>query len=175
MEVEFDQTIEDFVNYNLYHMEHSRTIKRRIFTSRIIFAMMVILLSLVLLFLIERQINVMMVTISIIGAIFMYFIIPTIYKYNTLSNVRGMLKEADNKSILGKRVLEISDKGIIYKNIAGEGSYNWQSIIRIEENDQYIFLYQSSTSAIILPKRAFASIEEKKEFTSLLSEEIKRK
>jgi hypothetical protein len=123
--------------------------------------------------LLEIQIVIVpLIIISSIGAIILYFIIPTIYRNTTMNNVRKMLKEGDNKSILGRKILELSEKGLHITGNAGEGSYNWQSIIRLEENEKYLFLYQSSYTAIVIPKKAFTSIEELQKINSYIREKV---
>ncbi|WP_394899789.1 YcxB family protein, partial [Clostridium tertium] len=83
--------------------------------------------------------------------------------------IRKMLEEKRNESLIGERILEIDGENIRIISDSGENIIYIKSIKNIIENDEYIFIYINSISAIIIPIKVFKSIEDKELFKSLLN------
>lgn len=75
-----------------------------------------------------------------------------------------MLEEGDNENLLNHRKLTLRVDGI--QQISEHNVVNtpWEQIDSIWETEDYLFLYISSLSAYIIPKRAFNSKEDQEDF-----------
>ena len=103
----------------------------------------------------------------VLGGIFggvMYFVTPYIYKRNIVGQVRKLLKEGSNMSLLGHYEMHLSPDEIQYKMLASETKLKWSSVDKVVQNDRYIFIYIGAIQALIIPKSAFPSNSQQKEF-----------
>lgn len=78
-----------------------------------------------------------------------------------------MLNEGKNSGILDNHSLSITEKGIIDKAEYSEEKFNL--IEKVVESNTHIFIYVSSLSACIIPKRIFNNLEEKQELLNALN------
>lgn len=60
--------------------------------------------------------------------------------------------------------LSIDPAGLSAKTSADESRYPWQTMYSLEEDAGYLFLFISRNSAFIVPKRAFATLNEAQTF-----------
>ena len=103
----------------------------------------------------------------VIGAVFSVgacLIYPYIYRKNVIRQARKLFKEGSNKSLIGRQEMRLSPDGIHYKTVASESNLNWSSIDKVLQNDKYIFMYIGAINALVVPKSAFASSRQQKEF-----------
>jgi hypothetical protein len=174
MKVEFERTVEDIININLYHLDHSPTIKKSASRIKIISSLLLIIFAFGILYSIHGRIDIIIIILPVIGAIILYLIYPVMYKKETIKRIRNGLKEGDDKYELGKQIIELSDRGININTATEESIVKWDSIIKVEENNQYVFLYQSSTRLIPIPIKSFPSLEEKQRFVAFINDHMKK-
>ncbi len=62
------------------------------------------------------------------------------------------LKGGDNSSLLGPHELELTQEHIHLVLPQSEQKIKWGGIKRLEETDQYYFLFDTALSAVIIPK-----------------------
>lgn len=65
--------------------------------------------------------------------------------------------EGHNRSIVGRKQITINEDFIETKGKFGTGQFYWGGVEKIEENNDYIFIFIATNSAYIIPKRAFAN------------------
>lgn len=95
------------------------------------------------------------------------FVIGPAYVFYTLWSVRRrarrltrkLLAEGKNRSVLSEHRIFLNDEGITSETALIRSLYRWPVIERIVETSEYLFLFVSGFSAIVIPKRAFASDE----------------
>jgi hypothetical protein len=178
MNIEFERTIEDLIDFNLFHMAHSATFKQQKFTVQVLVGIFVAMLIFGFFYLLFGFLD------SIFGIIFLsrpgmsYFILiislllgtwgfiqfPSIDHKQTISKIKKMLNEEDNTKMLGHQAISLSPEGIFSKSQAGESKVNWSAISKVEKNDKRFFLYLGSVNAIIIPKDCFKSEKEQQDF-----------
>ena len=83
-----------------------------------------------------------------------------------------MLEEGDNENLFNQRTLVLTDEGITETSSIGESHIRWDKINHLEETEDYLYIYVSSVSAHIVPKRVFKNSNEQKEFINKISEQI---
>ena len=172
MQIEFERTEEDMIQFNLFHLSHSPSIKQQIFITQIVMAVLVFILPIgVSLF----RSNDLSFSDYLVGAIFsiaIYFAWPYMYRTAAIRGVKRLLKEGNNKSLLGPNIISLLPEGIFGKSPARESKLNWSSIDKILQNDKYIFIYLGAINALVIPKNAFASDLQRKEFLNYLDSHI---
>lgn len=81
------------------------------------------------------------------------------------------LPPTDAGYIIGPRSVSLTDAGIREKSDRHDSFFPWKSVQRVEFTEAHVFVMVASIAAIIVPRRAFASDEERNQFV----EEVKRR
>ncbi len=105
----------------------------------------------------------LLITFSIIGVVWIVYY-PKYFYGLIIKNTKKMLKEGKNDGLLGEHKMILSEEGLIDFNINGETKVKWVGIKKIEEDENYFYIYNTAVSAYILPKISLKNIERTKEF-----------
>lgn len=124
-----------------------------------------------ILFIVTNHSQQMQVDFIIFGliAIVYFLLVPWLIKRSILKRVKDILRQPENKHVLGATEITISEHGILDKDEDSETRYNWEAIMRKAETPWCYYLYTNSYHAIVLPKRALQNPEEKQELERLLN------
>lgn len=82
---------------------------------------------------------------------------PNIIKRVGINSIKRTYLEGENKNIFAGRTIDILPDKIIVNTEYSESSISWKAIEKLLENDKYIFIYTSTTAAIIIPKSTIPS------------------
>jgi Ca2+/Na+ antiporter len=168
VKLKYNLTEEDYINFNIAHMKNSKSLKRTMMINRFLTP----LIFLVMPFVLDEISNISFWYWAVIFVLtYILWVVlyeKNVYKIN-IKRIRKMLEEKRNESLIGERILEIDGENIRIINDRGENIIYIKSIKNIIENDEYIFIYINSISAIIIPIKVFKSIEDKELFKSLLN------
>jgi hypothetical protein len=175
MNIEFERTIQDVIDFNLFHMAHSPSIKRQLLLMQVLTGLLVIPLSLGILYLAYHTINAFMVIVSILGGALAFVLYPQSNRKSTINRIKKMLSEGNNNALLGHQVVTLSPEGIFVKNQSAESKINWSTVDKVSENDKHVYLYTSSINALVIPKNCFQSEKEKQEFLEYVKKHHQQK
>lgn len=75
-----------------------------------------------------------------------------------------MIREGKNEGLIGEHKLITTAEGITDTTSTGETKVNWSGIKSLRENSDYLYIYNSSVSAYILPKRELENVEVERDF-----------
>lgn len=164
MKIEFERTQEDFLEFNLFHISHSPTIRRQVLLNQVAMGVLIFVGSIGGIFLSVGYLPTSIYIVAPVVSILASFAYPYIYRRSVIRQAQKLLKEGSNKSLLGHHEISLSSDGIFYKSLAGETKLNWQSVEKVLQNDKYIFMYIGAINALVVPKSAFASSHQQKEF-----------
>ncbi|MFC0213952.1 YcxB family protein [Paenibacillus chartarius] len=78
----------------------------------------------------------------------------------------------ENKGIVGEQELEVTEKGLVWKNEATEGLTQWSGIEGVEQNKEYVFIFINKIMAHIVPKRTFESQTELDRFLAGIQQNL---
>jgi ABC-type nickel/cobalt efflux system permease component RcnA len=76
-------------------------------------------------------------------------------------------EEKPGRGQLGRHKIRLTETEIVETTDVGESRTNWVGVDRIEQNDDYIFVYTTPHSAHVIPKRAFDSAGQAASFYQL--------
>lgn len=93
-------------------------------------------------------------------------------RINAKKQAEKITHDEDNSSFFLETLYDISDAGIIRKDENTEARFRWTAFVRKEETADYYFLFFSSVQALIFPKRVFKTMEDRKQFEKLLSQQL---
>lgn len=109
-------------------------------------------------------------TVYILWAIFY----PKYYIWEITRKVNKLLNEDKYISMIGKRSINLTKEGIVETSAQNESKAKWESVGRINETKEHIFIYISPVAAFIVPTRAFKDSREKDEFRKQLDMYVKQ-
>ncbi len=167
--IQYELSADDLVEFNHFHHQHSPALRRTRLVFRIGIPLFMILALLLTPLLTQRndrgyldQLTQMRLFFVVPPALFFYA--PIAWKRRQAGLIRKMLSEGSTRSILGTCSVTMSRDSISIQRPTSHSSYGWEAIDRICVNSKYCFLYVTSMSAIIVPRRAFSSNESFNEF-----------
>jgi hypothetical protein len=163
MDLKYQLTEEDYINFNLFHMKNSETIMKSVRNQRIFTPVFYLLFSVVFSFLLDIPFLVSFTPFFILSVLWVLFY-PKYLFGRAIRHTKKLVKEGRNESILGEHHMVLNDEGIVDKTSKGETKVTWSGINELKENDQYIYLYNSALSSYILPKREFENVEEIRQY-----------
>ena len=153
MKVTFELNRNDIWNFNKYSYTHIPSARNPII-------ILFLAGSLYLLLRLEAPLIIKIITIIIYWAVMIFLLIAFLKLQTTLS--------FDSKpGILGEHTIEISPECLFEMTSVNESKHYWNGIRNIYSNDSYIFIFINKSVAHIIPKRAFNSSFESKEFLGL--------
>jgi hypothetical protein len=171
--LQFNLTREEFLEYNYYTSWSSPD--RRSYRFKYFLRVLVLYGAVAAGYVyINRNRHDLLTDAFVFGAIGLIYalIVPVLVKRSIKSRVNAMLREPENQHILQASEITLSEQGIIDKDNASESRYNWEAIVKKVETKDCYYLYTSSYHAILIPMRALANAEEKKELKRLLDQHL---
>ena len=112
-------------------------------------------------------------SIAIYALIFLSTFLPLLSgKGAIVRSAKRITENAENSSLFTEYNLLANDAELIIKNRFTETKYFWNAIIKKTETDTHYFLFENSLQAIIIPKSACKSEEEKLALRKVLSRNL---
>ena len=150
MEIKFDLDIEDWIALQVQHLKESNAHKKRI--RFVIYLVPLVYLALVLKDLYFGEIDYTFIGIAIVFSALLVFYFPQFYTNRTLKMLRKTIMQGDTTNLFGQYQISWNEEGFTVIQPGVESKIKWESFSRIEETNEYIFLYRTSVSAFIIPK-----------------------
>jgi hypothetical protein len=170
MRIDFDLTKEDYIAFSVHHMKNSPTIKKSLFIQRYILSLIFIAFAFIMANITEVPLKFWILAYIAIYIVWVIYY-PKYFMSSTVKRIRKMINEGKNNGIFGPYSLTLTEDGIEESNQSGESRVTWGSIEKMEESEEHIFIYTSVINAYVVPVRAFADDEQRKEFTRLIRRE----
>ncbi|KGM93650.1 hypothetical protein Z956_10915 [Clostridium botulinum D str. CCUG 7971] len=153
MNIDININKNDYWNYNKYLIKHMPR-----FTRSFILNMIMMPITMLIVMIMMKKSLVCTITVTIvIGAaadIFLIWIIK-----------RQVDKTASKRDdILGNHKFELYNKGIKEISEVKNQMHTWKSIKDIKQDENNIYIFLGGLEANIIPKRAFETIDESKDF-----------
>lgn len=152
MEISYNLTEEDYLHFNMFHVKNSKVVKRALNIQRFFVPIIFIIASIVLSKLGDMPFFGLFITFLVVSILWVIFYPKYFYSY-VIRNTKKMINEGKNDGLLGEHHMILSEEGIADSTSHGETKVNWSGIQTLSEDEHYIYLYNSSVSAYILPKR----------------------
>ena len=161
MEINFEVTKEDYIKFNLYHIENSPFQRKNFNLLRYGIP---VLFSFPIYFIgtgIFKQSSIYWSIISLLFVVIWIFSYPKQYKNLVKKQTEKLINEGDNSEIFGKKTMIIDDENITIYNRSSFERILKQSIKDVKIYDDIILIYTSSISAYIIPIRYLDKDSEK--------------
>ncbi len=160
MHLTFSITRADFRNYNLHH-HLVKNIRKRILSLLLIFILFYVYVNFR-----NRNFDALIFSLVMTGMGIFYFF--AFY----LSAILSARRLRENSPYLGEKTIIFNETGITCSDQFGTAEMNYSAFQKFYESKNYFYLYLEFNQAIAIPKRAFESPEQLKEFMSVISNKI---
>lgn len=78
-------------------------------------------------------------------------------------------EEVPEKGQLGKHRMKLDDTGVLEATAVGEQRTSWAGINRVEQSQDYFYIYTTPSAAFVIPRRAFADARDAEAFYQFAS------
>ncbi len=174
MILEFERTIDDIVDFNLFHQAHSPSIKKQMWAYRVLFTLLIAFVPIIISYFMRHSVLTLNTILGLLVSVLFFIAFPNMARRSTAQRVQSMLNEGENRSMLGHCVITLSPEGISTKAVGSEGRIDWSTITKVSQSEKHIFLYIGSINAYVIPKTAFANDDAKREFLNYVSVNTKK-
>ncbi|AGA67927.1 hypothetical protein Desdi_0381 [Desulfitobacterium dichloroeliminans LMG P-21439] len=161
MEITYSLSEEDYLKFNLFHIKNSepakQALKKQRFLGPVIFMAFAAFLSLTG----NRPTEEVFIVFALLSVLWFIYYPKYFYRYVT-RNSKTLLRAGRNDDLFCEHHMDLADEGIVDTTARGETKLNWAGIQAIREDEDNLYLYNSSISAYILPKRDLDNPDELK-------------
>jgi len=148
MEFIYKLDIEDYIEFNKYHIQSSKQFKKSMLIGRLMIAIIFGMFFLIGLF----PVNIITVVIILIASLIWFLFYPKLMKRGVVSNEKKLVDSPENFNLICEHRIIIDDQGIT--DITEEASFriSWNGIVKLGEISSHYFIFNSTFSALIIPK-----------------------
>ena len=168
MKIDYQLTKQDYIDYNIYHMSHSDTIRRSLFGQRYLISIIFLIMPFMLIKISDIHLWYWLSTFIIVYILWIIFY-PKYLRWYIIRRISRMLDEGKNVDMLGDHSFLLTEDGVIDITNFSESKNNWNVIENIVVTREHIFIYINAVMAYIIPIRAFININQKNEFINTLN------
>ncbi|MBI1838145.1 MAG: YcxB family protein [Flavobacteriia bacterium] len=168
MQVQFNFEINDWMAFQEYHLSQSKQFKKTKLISTLIVP--IVYGFFIINDLLKGHVDVILTSIFTIVSVLWLLFYPKRLTVRTLKKVRKILEDPANSNVLGTHTIVFDNEGINLTKPTMQNFINWEGIIKVEQTDAYIFIYNTTVTAIILPKNKI--INQLNELNHLLEEKF---
>lgn len=161
MTAEYELRKEDWSAFNFYHHFHSPTARRQYlrawFSPAIVLLLGCLGVSLLASLNSPTPGSTFLALLPLFSGVPFYLLwFPWAYRRKVKKIVAGMIGEGRNRTLLGKQRVTLSPEGITKSSDVDQTTVAWSGVERVMKDKDYLFVYISALTAIIIPRRAFA-------------------
>jgi predicted DNA repair protein MutK len=168
MQIEFERTPQDIIDFHLYEMQHSAVSRRSLRAWRWASALIAAALGGGLYLFTPRYFNWITIGAALVAALVVFALYPIFVRWAAVGELRKLLREGNNDAILGRQLVRIAPEGIFASNRSGESIIKWSAVQKVSEGPKHLFLYTSALSALLIPTNCFKSEQDRQEFARLV-------
>ena len=173
MQINYQLTKDDYIAFNMHHMNYSPTFKKSIFIQRYIVSIIFLLVP----FILKDSSDIpFLYWLSVFAIVYIAWVAfyDKYLKWNVTRKISQMIDEGKNTDMLGERSLQLTECGILQTSSLSESKITWDVIEDVVETKEHIFIYINALSGYVIPIRAFANAAQKDEFLGILKSHLQK-
>ncbi len=171
MELQYEIKEQDFIDYNMYFIDHDPLIQKTMRKLSMIMAGLVLVGGLALMYMFDA-ISALSIVVYLALAGVCFLIGPAWFKRSARKNVRRTIQRAVNKHICGAKTMRLTEEGVQLVGESEDSLHPYHAFKRVLPVQNQVYLYLDDLSALIVPNTAFSGDAEKQEFISKLEAHI---
>jgi len=152
MQVTFGVSVHDIVAYTVYQAEHSKAYRRAWATQEWILALL--LGFLLICGVLTSNVGLVAFSLAMLGAALV--VIPRSHRWTVAKMTRAMMKEGENRGILGRHTLEITPEAVVDTTQYTSSKVLWSAVEGIDTTEEYAFIHTGAMGGYAIPKRVFS-------------------
>lgn len=167
IELEYELVKKDYIEYDIYRLLSSKTIKKLMFIQQFIIPLIFFIAP----FLGSKFTDIsfkLWFSIFIILYLAWVLLYPQFFRSIMRIRVERIINKGKQENLFGNHRLTIRPEGIFENNKMGSYKSNWDTVERVIETKEKIYIYTNSIGKYIIPKRYFESVDLKDEFIRLV-------
>ncbi len=172
MELHYDITRQDYIDFNLNYYNNNAVIQRSIKMTRVGTAALVLVGGTLLMYWL-KAINAVSVAVYVALAAVCFFGTPWYMRRKVVKNVDRILSRANNKQVCGAKTLTLRDTEFELTGENEDTVYQYEAVQRTASDDKHYYIFVDEFSAVIVPFSAFESETQKQEFYTRVTACIK--
>ncbi len=167
---DFVLTKQDYIDFNLFFYAVNPQMKRKRLIQTIIFPIIYLLIP-VMLHIYKQTPYSQTLPIFVIAAIAWIIIYPKLSKWAVKKNVAKVIENSEKNggNLTGDYSIEEKETGIEISNEVGKIFIEWNQILKLEEDDERIYIFINPATAYIVKKNAFLSKDEEEALKNRIS------
>jgi hypothetical protein len=150
MKINYNFELNDWMAFQEFHLSESKQFKKTklitTLTVPIVYGLFILNDA------IKGELDLIPTSIFTVISILWMIYYPKRLTIRTLKKVKKILEDPSNSKIFGIHTIELSEQGLKITKPESENFINWNGLIRIAETKNYYFIYNSTISAIVIPK-----------------------
>jgi hypothetical protein len=158
--VDYHLTLEDLVDYNYFFQCNLPSVRRQWWIFRILGVAGLALGAACFLYGLAQpasELGMLGLPPAILSFFLLYITAPSRRKAGIRRLLTGMLREGRNENLFSLHRVWISPTGIRRISRYADTSYQWPVVEKIADSPQAAYIYDSTASAIVVPRSAFDS------------------
>lgn len=174
MTLHYTVTKEDYLHFCMYSYDHNEAVTRQVFRVRLLYAVLIALLSLAIY--IFRIISNPLPYLAILWVVCIILIACT-KKSLRKANEKQCRKQIDaghGTEFLGAHTMELLDDHLIIANTMKKSEIGYDNIVKIGQDAFCMYVHCGSLSAILLPLTAFQDDKQHSDMLELLKKKCPR-
>ena len=169
MEVEYQITSDDLFAFqwrSAYDSRRGRRARRNAYVYLFVALFLLIILPAIGSdgFVISRLSFILLAFPFIIAALIQWQLLRWLTRKAILKLLRD---EKLDKGQLGMHKVVLDESGVVETTAVGKSRTSWAGVDRVEQNEDYIFIYTTPAAAHVIPKRAFDNAQQTESFYEL--------
>lgn len=162
MEIEFELTEKDLIQFHVYHIKNTKIARRSMMINRIIGPLFLIVFGFILASA-QGSVSGGLIAIILILSVCWVFLYPKYFYYLVARNTKKGLEDQQTKGMIGHHRLVLNNEGLFDSTATGTTSASWDTI-SLKEDQDHLFIYYGPTNAYIVPKRSIDRLEELRQY-----------
>ena len=171
MELQYHITEQDFVDYNMYFIEHDALTQKTMRKLSLMLAGLVVVGGTALMYVVD-SLSPVSIAVYLLLAVVCFFYGPVWFKRKARKNVHRTIQHAVNKHICGPKTLKLTEQGVQLVGESEDSLHPYSAFKRVTMASNQVYLYLDDISALIVPNNAFEQEADRQAFVKLLEEKI---
>lgn len=168
MELHYQITEQDFIAFNQYYFDHNKAVQRSIMITRVVTAAIVIIGGAILMALLGSLSLIPVIGYLLLAAVF-FFGTPWYMRRKIGKKASRLLRDPENRYLCGSKTFLLHENEFELKGENEDTSYPYETVQRIEQDDNHYYIFIGARSGLIVPFSAFANKDEQSDFYGRMS------
>ena len=156
MKLRYENVMEDLLAFQEFHYANSPEVRKMVLRGQFAVAVVSAGLLLILIEFTKSIFPIVNLPVAIGASVFTgvlgWFNYPYATKRSWHKSTKKLYSEGKNRGFVGWHDLLATEDSLISSGDMGETKLSWQVVERVESTPEFVFLYVSAMSAIIIPR-----------------------